>query len=274
VRRKNADEVVSYYETGVEAERLARGEGVLEFERTKELILRYLQPHSSVADVGGGVGTYADWLASEGHHVELVEPVREHIDHARRLAGKPPRFGVHLGDARHLPLKAESFDAVMLFGPLYHLGERDDRLTAIREALRVCKADGLIFAAAICRYAGLFKMIRTGALPSESVLENVLDEVRGGRRVPTSRRNSPFPDAYFHLPEELRAELEQGGVLVDGVFGIEGPGVLLTHLETQLEDNQVKERLLRVAREVEADPRLMTVSAHLLAVGRKSESQF
>jgi SAM-dependent methyltransferase len=265
-----SDEVVSYYETGVEAERLAHTEGVLEFARTKELILRYLQPQSTVADVGGGVGIYADWLTHEGHRVELVEPVREHVDRARQLAGVPASFGVHLGDARHLPLKDESFDAAMLLGPLYHLGERDDRRKVIEEALRVCKSGGVIFAAAICRYAGLFKMIRTGALLRESVLENVLDEVRSGRRVPASRRNSPFPDAYFHLPEELRAELEEGGVVVDGVFGIEGPGMLLSELESQLEDSQVKARLLRVAREVEADPRLMTVSAHLLGVGRKT----
>ena len=41
----------------------------------------------------------------------------------------------------------ESFDAVLLFGPLYHLYAKEDKLTALREAKRVLKPDGRLFAA-------------------------------------------------------------------------------------------------------------------------------
>ncbi len=263
------DDVVSYYETGVEAERLARGEGALELARTKELLARYLEPRSAIADVGGGTGIYADWLAGSGHRVELVEPVRAHVKGARALAGEPPRFGVQLGDARDLPFADGSFDAVLLLGPLYHLGEREHRLSAIREAARVCRSGGLLFAAVICRYAGLFRTLRDGTFESPSVFANVRDEVCDGRRVPEARRTSAFPDAYFHLPEELRDGLTDGGLTVEAVLGIEGPGVLVPDLERRWEIGQVRESLLRAARDAEADPRLIVVSAHLLGVARK-----
>ena len=84
---RTPDDVIAYYETSIEVDRLARGRGALEFERTKEIILRYLAEPAAVADVGGAVGHYADWLADSGHRVELVEPVPLHVELARERAG-------------------------------------------------------------------------------------------------------------------------------------------------------------------------------------------
>src|SRR5206468_4812789 len=108
---------------------------------------------STVLDVGGGVGFYADWLAHEGHVVRLIDPVPEHVEEARGAAGPEERFAVELGDARSLPAEDGSVDVVLLLGPLYHLVERGDRVQALREARRVVREGGLVFAAAISRYA-------------------------------------------------------------------------------------------------------------------------
>jgi len=67
----------AYYERGDEAERLEGGmeSGPLEFERTKELIGRFLPERSlDVVDVGDGPGHYAAWLADLGHRVHLSRP--------------------------------------------------------------------------------------------------------------------------------------------------------------------------------------------------------
>jgi hypothetical protein len=49
-----------HYARGLELERLAESTGQLEFERTKEIILRHLpSPPAVVADIGGGPGRYA-----------------------------------------------------------------------------------------------------------------------------------------------------------------------------------------------------------------------
>jgi SAM-dependent methyltransferase len=113
----DSNDVLAYYETGVEVDRLAHGAGALELTRTKELLARHLEPGSRVADVGGGPGVYADWLADAAHRVVLVDPVGAHVETARTLAGEPARFGTRLGDARRLPFADASFDAVLLLGP-------------------------------------------------------------------------------------------------------------------------------------------------------------
>ncbi|MGH7919700.1 MAG: class I SAM-dependent methyltransferase, partial [Candidatus Dormibacteraceae bacterium] len=41
-----------------------------------------------------------------------------------------------LGDARKLPSVDSAADAVLVLGPLYHVTEGEDRLTALREAAR------------------------------------------------------------------------------------------------------------------------------------------
>jgi len=263
------DDVVSYYETDVEARRLLRGAGALEFARTKEIVCRFLGAPAVVADIGGAVGHYAEWLATMGHRVELVEPVPLHVERARQRAGEPPRFGVHLADARALPFPDETFDAVLLLGPLYHLGEVEERARALTEARRVCKPGATVFAAAISRFAGLLDAILDRRIDDDDVFANVRAEMQSGRRVGGARRTSPFPDAYFHLPEELEAEICGVGFEVVGVYGVEGPGWLHRNLGAAWEDERMRGRLLVVAQEAEAHPHLRALSPHLLAVARR-----
>jgi SAM-dependent methyltransferase len=190
-----------------------------------------------------------------------------HVRLARERAGDPPRFGVHLGDARSLPLEDESFDVVLLLGPLYHLGEPDHRARAIGEARRVCRPDGLVVAAAISRLAPLLENVRRGRFDEGSA--NALDETATGRRVAAERRTAPFPDAYFHLPSELEDELSAGCLEVEGVYGVEGPGWLLVGPDDRVQDGTLKKTILAAARVCETDREMAAVSAHLLAVARK-----
>jgi SAM-dependent methyltransferase len=263
------DDLLAYYGLGAEPTRLDTGVGALEYERTREIVARFLLPESDVTDVGGGDGRYAAWLADLGHRVDLVEPVALHLQLARDRAGDPPRFNVHEGDARALPLPSDSADAVFLLGPLYHLGELSDRLQALGEATRVCRPGGLVFAAAISRFAPMLDTIRRGRVNDDALFANVLDETATGRRVAAARRTSPFPDSYFHLPEELEEEVAAAGLEVETVYGVEGPGSVLNDRDPAWADEAVRERLLVAARLVETDPHLMAVSAHLLAVARR-----
>jgi hypothetical protein len=74
-----------------------------------------------------------------------------------------------------------------------------------------------------------------------------------------------FTTAYFHRPEELSAEVQEAGFVLEGVFGIEGPGWLLAD---RWEDATARENILRVARLLESEPAVIGTSAHLLAVAR------
>src|SRR6187402_2149698 len=96
--------IAAFYARGLERDRLARGDGALEFARTTVLLDRYLPaPASDVIDVGGGPGRYALWLAERGYRVHLVDPVPLHIEQARAASASQPGRGLasaEIGDAR------------------------------------------------------------------------------------------------------------------------------------------------------------------------------
>lgn len=258
------DEIRAYYEeTAVERDRLTKGYSRLEFARTKELLERHLLPApAAVLDVGGGPGAYADWLASRGYEVRLVDPVPLHVEQAGELAAG--RFTVASGDARQLDEDDESYDAVLLLGPLYHLTEKAERLRALQEARRVLRTGGIVAAAAISRFASLLDGAYAGYLEDPLFGAIVERDLADGQHRSSGGPIEAFTTAYFHRPEEVRAELEAAGLEVIGVFGVEGPAWLLVR-----DDTEVPETLLRVARALEQEPSTIGTSAHLLAIGRR-----
>lgn len=122
-------------------------QGVIEFERTQELITERVPAGSRVLDVGGATGIHAMPLAERGDIVTLIDPVPSHV----AAAAAHGRFEALIGDARSLPQADRSVDAVLLLGPLYHLIDRRDRIRAIRESRRVLQPGGFLFAGAISR---------------------------------------------------------------------------------------------------------------------------
>src|SRR5262249_22744480 len=117
--------IESHYGTGYERSRLfPGGKPSLEYVRSMELLGRLLPPPPArLLDVGGGPGTYAAALARRGYRVPPGDPGALHGQQGRRAAGGDAGAGftAELGDARELSQPDESQDAVVLFGPLYHL---------------------------------------------------------------------------------------------------------------------------------------------------------
>ncbi|HWT24734.1 MAG TPA: class I SAM-dependent methyltransferase [Solirubrobacteraceae bacterium] len=264
------DPVRAYYATGAERTRLAEGYGPLERERTREVLLRHLPPPPAVvADVGGGAGVHAIWLAGRGYEVHLRDLSAELLAFARRDA---ERAGVRLAsvavcDARDLDLASERADAVLLLGPLYHLQARAGRAEALAEARRVLRHGGLAAVAAISRAAPVLDGLRLGLLEQEDHVR-ALDEVaRSGRFDPPAV--SGFTRAYFHTPPQLREEIADAGFEVVGVVGLEGIGWALCDLAERWADARRREAVLEAARRVEADASVIGASPHLLGLARR-----
>jgi SAM-dependent methyltransferase len=257
-----------HYGTGYERDRLAAGSSRIEFTRTKELLRRFLPPPpADVLDIGGGPGAYASWLAGESYRVHLVDVLPLHIEQASAAAREPGHaFTVELGDARHLAHADSSFDAVLMLGPLYHLTAREERIRALAEAKRVLRPDGILAAAAISRFASLLDGLESGWLGDpefDAIVERDLAD--GQHRNPTDRPEW-FTTAFFHHPDELRAEVDEVGLRFHALLGIEGPGWLLWD---RWDDRSGQESILRVARTVEQEPTLLGASSHLLVVAQK-----
>lgn len=263
-------EILGHYERGVELERLSGGSSRIEFARTKELLERHLpQVPARVLDVGGGPGAYATWLAERGYEVSLVDPVPMHVSQAAERAARSEHpFTAGLGDARDLEQADGTFDVVLLFGPLYHLPDRAERMRALSEATRVVRPGGIVAVAAISRFASILDGMVNGYLSDPRFSAIVDEDLREGIHRNLTGNIEYFTTAYFHHPDELTAELVDAGFVVDALYGIEGPGWLRSEL---WEEPGGREAILRVARAVESEPTMIGVSAHLLAVGHRPD---
>jgi ubiquinone/menaquinone biosynthesis C-methylase UbiE len=269
---KPLPEVVSYYEQYAEESRLGSGTSRLEFERTREILLRVLpRPPASIVDVGGASGVYSAWLAGQGYEVHLVDASSRLVEHARQAntALSKPIASLSVADARSLPQADGAAAAVLVMGPLYHLTSADDRRAALREAFRVLAAPGIIAVAAISRYASaLDGLARKRSVDPTFVRIRDQDLIDGQHRNPTNHPEY-FTTAFFHRPEDLQSELEEAGYREVTVLGVEGPAWILPDFDARWADEGLRKDIMDVARALEAAPSALGVSAHLLGVGRK-----
>ncbi|MFF7339403.1 class I SAM-dependent methyltransferase [Streptomyces sp. NPDC008163] len=260
--------IIEFYSATInESDRLSGpADGVLEMVRTQELLRRHLPPApASVLDVGGGPGAHARWLSADGYRVHLVDPVRRHLAEAEGSG-----CSVELGDARDLSAADDSYDVVLVLGPLYHLVEAADRKTALAEAYRVVRPGGLVAAAGINRYASLFEHTALAHLDRDSLQQGIAKILDTG----SHDGKKGFTEAHFHTGAELDAEMRGAGLTETRVYGVEGPTwALLKATERHTGESLAGSRLfasaLAAARMAEPYPDLLAASSHLLAVGRK-----
>ena len=264
--------IESHYNTGYERSRLfPGGTPTLEFFRSLELLDRLLPaPPAALLDVGGGPGTYAAPLARRGYQVHLVDPLPLHVEQAREAAGAGPAaaFTAAQGDARYLAEPAGSQDAVVLFGPMYHLTEAGHRRRALSEAHRVLRPGGRLLAMAVSRFASLLDGMHRGWL-DDPVFRQIVDQdlADGQHRNPDpAGRPEFFTTAYFHTADDLAAEIARAGFAGTVVYGVEGPG---WPLRQEWADPWRREQILFAARAAETQPSLIGVSSHLIAAAAK-----
>src|SRR6188768_935505 len=263
---RDADQIAAHYNLGVERDRLAGGPGALELARTQLLLERYLPaPPAVIADVGGGPGRYALWLAERGYRVHLVDAMPLHVEQAR-AADRPHAAlaSAEVGDARALRLADACADAVLLMGPLYHLQERADRVQALAEARRVCRPGGVVIAAAISRFASMLDGMRWEFLADPTFAAIAAGDLRDGRHHNPTDNLSYFTTAYFHRPEELAEECAAAGLAHQATLAVEGAAWLLSDLDARLADQERRAVLLAALAVLETEPALLGVSAHLL----------
>jgi SAM-dependent methyltransferase len=265
---------VAHYSRGLEESRLSAGPGLLEQERTRELLGRYLPPPpAKVADIGAGPGAYSLWLADRGYEVVARDLMPLHVDQLRSAAVRQGQaIDAEVGDARRLELPDQAFDAVLLFGPLYHLQDRESRLQVLKEAARIVVPRGLVLAVAISRWAVLLDgRIRLRLGEGDPGFDAVLDEVeRSGHLDPL--QTGGF-SGFLHRPAELSAEVADAGLHEVALLSIEGPGAYLADadLEQRWADPAARSLVLDVARRLEVVPELAGFGSHLMVVARRKD---
>lgn len=150
-------ELEEYYNKFNEEKRLDSRHGQVEFVTSMRYIHQYIKElltqkgcekgDLKILDIGAGTGRYSIPLAEEGYDVTAVELVKHNLG---RLKQKCALVKAHQGNAMKLSKFADdTFDLTLLFGPMYHLHQKEEKQKALEEAKRVTKKGGIILVAYI-----------------------------------------------------------------------------------------------------------------------------
>ncbi len=268
-----SQDVIGLYSHGGEEKRLFSGSSQVERVRTENILHRFLpKAPATIADVGGAAGAYALPLAKQGYQVHLIDVVPLHIEQAKEAEKKQkdhPLKSCMVGDARKVDLPDAVADAVLLFGPLYHLPDKNDRNKALTEAYRILKPGGLLFAVGITRFASFLNGMLYGFLKDPVFLEIVKKGIQTGHHTNPTDNPLYFTTAYYHQPDELKNELTTVGFNNVSVLGVEGPGWLMPDFDNRWNDQEERAILMSLLEMTEAEPSLLGASSHIMAIGKK-----
>lgn len=143
----NEQELIKYYNKFNEEKRLNTKHGQVEFQTSLKYINTYLEQmkNPAIIDIGAGSGKYSAELADNGYQVTAVELIKHNV---RKIEALKKNIKVYQGNAIDLnKFQNESFDLTLLFGPMYHLVNKQDKLKALNEAKRITKKGGIILVA-------------------------------------------------------------------------------------------------------------------------------
>lgn len=256
--QNEAEQINRTYDLFNEDARLNRSPAArVEFLTNCRYIQQYLRPGARILDVGAGAGEYSLHFARQGCRVSALELADANIRAFRQKLR--PEDGIELvqGNALDLSRWADgTFDAVLVFGPLYHLRRPAHRQQCIREALRVCKPEGTVFFAFISH--DMLFMTELG-YDRNFFAGNTYDH--------ETFRLEDFP-FVFHTVQECREMLEEGGVTVLKAVASDGFSELMADAVNGLDEASYRQ-YLRWHFYICEKPELLGASNHLLYIGKK-----
>lgn len=251
-------QIQATYELFNEDTRLNRSKAArVEFLTTTRYIERYLKPGATILDVGAGAGEYSLYFARKGYEVCALELTDANIQAFRKKVKREDRIDLVQGNAVDLSRYAdESFDAVLVFGPLYHLHSEEDRQKCIAEAKRVCKPEGKLFFAFISN--DMIILTEFSYRPDYFMAGDYDKET-------FALEDFPF---VFHTVEDCREMLRTGGVKILHEVASDGISELMEDKINALDDENYAQ-YLRYHYYICEKPEFLGMTNHLLFVGEK-----
>ena len=171
----NEQELIIYYNKFNEDKRLETAHGKVEYLTAIKYIEKYLSTldNPTIADIGAGTGKYAIYF-SKKYDVSAVELVKHNL----KVITSKSDVKAYQGNALDLKMfKDESFDVVLLFGPMYHLISFEDKIKCLNEAKRILKPNGLIFISyCMNEYANIYLMKQTLLCIENAIITHMFKE--------------------------------------------------------------------------------------------------
>mgnify|MGYP000758445631 FL=1 len=212
-----------------------------------------------ILDIGAGTGRYSVSLCEEGYDVTAVELVKHNLG---ILKQKNSNVHAMQGNALHLKkLEDNTYDLTLLFGPMYHLMTKEEKIQALSEAKRVTKPGGIILVAYVMNeYAVVVYGIQENHL-EESVKNGTLD---------ASYHTVPAADSLyaFERIEDIDGYNEAVGLKREKILSPDGPANYIRPFVNQLSEESYE---LFVAYQLKVCERLDLIGAgaHTVDILRK-----
>lgn len=182
----NLNKLETYYNKFNEEKRLDSRHGQVEFRVTMKYIHEALEnlkrelgtdsnADLHILDVGAGTGRYSVPLSEEGFDVTAVELVKYNLG---ILKQKKSSVKALQGNALNIHKKflENTFDLTLVFGPMYHLLNKEDKIKALLNAKRVTKPNGYILVAyTMNEYSFVVHAIQENKM-AECFNEGLIDE--------------------------------------------------------------------------------------------------
>ncbi len=196
--------VQAYYDGDPDHEWTRFDRQKFEMPVTMHYLEKYLAPHSTILDVGGGPGRYSIALTQQGHTVDLFDLSQKSIALAKQKAAEAglQLHGYYSGTATDLSRFGDgSYKAVFCMGPMYHLTHLDDRCLALREAIRVLEPSGLLVVSFLSSYAHIFDLVARD--PSLILEWDVADLANRCKSSSFMEGDRVFTSSYYIEPFEV-----------------------------------------------------------------------
>lgn len=229
----------------------------VEFLTTVRYIEKYLTPSAKILDIGAGAGEYSIYFARKGYDVSAVELSENNINAFRKKITPSDKIDLVQGNAVDLSKYGDnSFDIVLLFGPLYHLRNNIDKQKSILEAKRVCKVNGKIF----------FAFISNDMVILTEFIYNDKYFVNGDYDKQTFRlEDFPF---VFHTVDACREVLEVANIKLLHEVASDGISELMADKINNMDDESY-EQYLKYHYYICEKKEFLGMTNHLLFVGEK-----
>ena len=226
----------------------------------------------SILDLGGGAGAYSFPLAKKGYKVTLADLSETLLAQAKKQKEEDKVQNLISCDQVNATdlscYKDNSFDVVLLFGPLYHLTEKDEREKCISEIRRVLKIGGKVFASFIPHLSGSIALVERFCWSPDQVDINTLEECFNSGRF-KNLSNNGFQEGYYPAPEEIENLFAANGFEKQLLRSIRGFGYEKEDVIYKFKNKNVFSKILDLIDSTAQEKSIIEMCGHAMYVGIK-----
>ena len=265
-----------FYENNVlkEWHRLDGQYSNIEFSIVKKELFRSLKKECDILDLGCGPGKYAIELTKQGHNIFLVDISQRNLEYAieeiRKNGLEKRIIGVKCCSAFEFRCE-HKFDAVLVFGPLYHMLDNDQVRTTLKNIKYMTRKDGYVYTIFI-QMISIFKdFLKRGWV--DEITKLISDDyLNTGLYYPSCWRQIEqyMPNFRAYKVQTAKRIITEGGFEIEKTMTCESFAAFMRpYFEKNPFSQQKYEKLLDLLYEIASEDFLLQSTDHFLIVSRK-----